>query len=215
MLVQDGGSTDGTVAAVEAIGDPRVSVVERSPTRASPTPSTAPFARARGEWIAWLNADDLLAPGAFAAAAPLAGPEGVDLVYGDFAYVDERGDDRRPDARSPTASIASAADAGATTCSRGAALFRRSLFERFGGLDTELRMAMDYDFCLRIAPHVKAMHCGATLGLLPAARRSATAEISWRLVRERPRASAGGMAATRGRTRRADLCNQTPSGWWT
>ena len=45
-------------------------------------------------------------------------------------------------------------------------------------------MAMDYDLYLRIAPHVRALHCPGTLAYLRRHGRSATTEISWRLVRE-------------------------------
>jgi glycosyltransferase involved in cell wall biosynthesis len=172
VLVQDGGSSDGTVAAVEAIGDPRISIVSEPDEGQSDAVNRA-VRRAGGEWITWLNADDLLAPGAFAAEAPFAGDD-VDLVYGDFT------------ARVP---VPHSLDRESLLVKghclfTGAALFRRSLFERFGGLDTGLRMAMDYDFSLRIAPHVRAVHCGATLGYFRQHGRSATAEISWRLVRE-------------------------------
>jgi glycosyltransferase involved in cell wall biosynthesis len=184
VLVQDGGSSDRTVAAVEAIGDPRVSIVSETDGGQSDALNRA-VRRARGEWICWLNADDLLAPEAFAAAAPFARDE-IDLVYGDFAYVDEDGE--------ITARFPVPDDFDRERLLRhghyvftGATLFRRSLFERFGGLDTDLRLAMDYDFCLRIAPHVRAVHCGATLGYFRQHGRSATAEISWRLVREESR----------------------------
>jgi glycosyltransferase involved in cell wall biosynthesis len=181
VLVQDGGSRDETLAAVEAIGDPRISVVSEPDEGQSDALNRA-VRRARGDWVAWLNADDLLAPDAFAAAAPFARGD-VDLIYGDFAYVDEGGEiiARMPVPR--TFDRERLLTEGHYLFS-GAALFRRSLFERFGGLDTELRMAMDYDFCLRIAPLVRAVHCGATLGYFRRHGSSATAEISWRLVRE-------------------------------
>ena len=181
VLVQDGGSTDGTVAAVEAVGDQRVWVTSE-PDRGQSDALNRAIGRARGEWIAWLNADDLLAPGAFEAAAPFT-TDGTDLVYGDFAYVDESGEitDRMP---VPDAFDRESMLLRGHYVFSGAALFRRSLFERFGGLDTSLRMAMDYDFCLRIAPHIHAVHCGATLAYFRRHGSSATAEISWRLLRE-------------------------------
>ena len=141
--------------------------------------------RARGEWIVWLNADDLLAPDALTAAAPFA-REDIDMVYGDFAYVDDAGEIigrvRVPDVFDHEQLLVKG-----HYLFTGAALFRRTLFERFGELDTSLRMAMDYDFCLRIASHVRAVHCGATLGYFRQHGLSATSEISWTLVREEER----------------------------
>jgi glycosyltransferase involved in cell wall biosynthesis len=184
VLIQDGGSTDGTLPAVEAIGDPRVSIVSEPDEGQSDALNRA-VRRARGDWICWLNADDLLAPDAFAAAAPFARGD-VDVVYGDFAYIDDDGE------ISASIPVPDSFDRDRLLLEghylfTGAALFRRSLFERFGGLDTQLRMAMDYDFCVRIAPHVRAAHCGATLGYFRRHGSSATAEISWRLVREEAR----------------------------
>jgi len=181
VLVQDGGSHDGTLAAVEEIRDPRISVVSEPDGGQSDALNRA-LRRARGDWVVWLNADDLLADDAFETAAPLA-REDVDLVYGDYGYVDERGEVIREFAVAETLDRRRLLTEGCELFS-GAALFRRSLFERFGGLDTGLRMAMDYDLYLRIAPHVRAVHCPSILAYLRRHGRSATTEISWRLVRE-------------------------------
>jgi glycosyltransferase involved in cell wall biosynthesis len=184
VLVQDGGSSDGTVAAVESITDPSVSIVSERDGGQSDAVNRA-VRRARGEWIAWLNADDLFAPDAFAATAPFARDD-VDVVYGNFGYIDENGEITAPIPVPDTFDRQHLLAKGHYLFT-GAALFRRSLFERFGGLDTELHLAMDYDFCLRIAPHVRAVHCGATLGYFRQHGRSVTTEISWRLVREEAR----------------------------
>jgi glycosyltransferase involved in cell wall biosynthesis len=180
VLVQDGGSDDGTVAAVEAIGDRRVSVTSEPDAGQSDAFNRA-LGRARGEWIAWLNADDLLAPDAFAVAAPLARGD-VDMVYGDFAWVDDRGEVVKP-VPVPELDRERLLKQGNYLFS-GAALFRRSVFERFGGLDPELRIAMDYDLYLRICPEIHAVHCGATLAYFRQHGGSTTSEISWALVRE-------------------------------
>ena len=181
VLVQDGGSRDGTLAAVEAIGDPRISVVSEPDEGQSDALNRALW-RARGDWVVWLNADDLIADDAFENAAPLA-TDDVDLVYGDYGYVDEGGDVIREFAVAETLDRHRLLTEGFELFS-GAALFRRSLFERFGGLDTGLRMAMDYDLYLRIAPYARTVHCPAILAYLRRHGRSATTEISWRLVRE-------------------------------
>jgi glycosyltransferase involved in cell wall biosynthesis len=181
VLVQDGGSRDETVAIAGAIADPRVSVVSE-PDRGQSDALNRGLQRARGDWIVWLNADDLLARGAFAAAAPVA-REDVDVVYGDYGYIDDNDEVIQEFTVADTLDRERLLRQGCQIFS-GAALFRRSVFDRFGGLDTGLRMAMDYDLFLRIAPHVRAVHCGETLAYLRRHRSSATAEISWRLVRE-------------------------------
>ncbi len=181
VLVQDGGSRDGTLAVIEAIGDPRISVVSEPDAGQSDALNRA-LRRARGDWVVWLNADDLLADDAFEKATPLA-TDDVDLIYGDYGYVDERGSVIRKFEVADTLDRHRLLTEGFELFS-GAALFRRSLFERYGDFDTGLRMAMDYDLYLRIAPHVRAARCHATLAYLRRHGRSATTEISWRLVRE-------------------------------
>jgi glycosyltransferase involved in cell wall biosynthesis len=181
VLVQDGGSRDGTLAAVEEIGDSRISLVSEPDGGQSDALNRA-LSRARGEWIVWLNADDLIAEGAFEKAAPLATGE-VDLVSGDYGWVDERGEVIREFSAARTLDRHRLLTEGFELFS-GAALYRRSLFERFGGLDTGLRMAMDYDLYLRIAPDVRSVHCPAILAYLRRHGRSATTELNWRLVRE-------------------------------
>jgi glycosyltransferase involved in cell wall biosynthesis len=184
ILVQDGASTDGTAAAIEAVGDPRTKFVSEPDEGQSDALNRA-LGRARGEWVVWLNADDMLAPDWFASVEPFLTGE-VDIVYGDFAYIDHLGQ--------VTRTIPVAAQFGKELLLArgqylfsGATIFRRSLFERFGSLDTGLRIAMDYDFFLRIAADARAVHCGATLAYFRRHGDSISTDISWPLVRENAR----------------------------
>lgn len=49
------------------------------------------FARAKGDWVMWLNADDFLMPGALAGILPLLKETTADIVYGDIRFVDAAG----------------------------------------------------------------------------------------------------------------------------
>jgi len=69
----------------------------------------------------------------------------------------------------------------------GAALFRRSLFERHGGISSELRYTMDYELYLRLAPHVRARYVPRTLGAFRVHGASLTTDITWGLIRETAR----------------------------
>jgi glycosyltransferase involved in cell wall biosynthesis len=179
ILVQDGGSTDDTAAIVAAFDDPRISIVSE-PDGGQSDALNRVIARTRGEWVCWLNVDDLLRPGLFAAAAQ-AGD--ADVVYGDFEWIDEDGRPLRHFQPPAELTQERLLNDGCYVFS-GAALFRRSIFERFGGLDERLHLAMDYDLYLRIAPHVRARKVPATLGAFRVHGDSKTSAITWGVFRE-------------------------------
>jgi glycosyltransferase involved in cell wall biosynthesis len=177
VIVQDGGSTDGSETVVRALGDPRVRWVSE-PDRGQSDALNRAIGRATGEWIAWLNADDLMRPGLLACADPDA-----DLVYGDFDYIDS--DDRplRHFAPGPVLTRERLLADGCYLFS-GAALFKRALFERFGGLDEGLRYTMDYDLYLRVAPHVRSRYVPRTLGAFRVHGDSKTQGLTWPIFAE-------------------------------
>ena len=200
ILVQDAGSTDGTAELVAALDDPRVVFTQEADRGQSDALNRA-IARARGEWIVWLNADDLARPGLVAAAR-----EDADIVYGDFEWIDDAGHQIRHFAPGPEFSARRLLADGCYVFS-GAMLLRRSLFERFGAIDESLRLTMDYDFFLRIAPHVRAAYVPQTLAAFRVHGASKTSAVSWGVFREtgRVRRRHGGYGPE---TRRAVVTNQ-------
>jgi len=200
VLIQDGGSTDGTAALIAELDDPRVSFVSE-PDRGQSDALNRAIARARGEWIVWLNVDDLVRPGLLAAADPDA-----DIVYGDFEWIDDDGAQLRHFAPGPEFSARRLLADGCFVFS-GAMLIRRSLFDRFGPIDESLRLTMDYDWFLRVAPHVRARYVPRTLAAFRVHGDSKTSAMSWGVFREtgRVRRRHGGYGPA---TRRAVLVNQ-------
>jgi glycosyltransferase involved in cell wall biosynthesis len=88
-LVIDGGSTDDSAEVVGRF--PHVTWTQE-PDEGMSDAINKGFDRAKGEWVMWLNADDRLKPGALAAMLPLLEASTADVVYGDWDFVDERGD---------------------------------------------------------------------------------------------------------------------------
>lgn len=125
------------------------------------------FAKAKGEWLFWLNADDVLLPGALGKVRDfISRVEGggvdsrkerkerkddgrVDWIAGDTVYLDEKGivKDVRTDAkwRSWFGKTLSVWTGGPS------AFFRRELWEKRGGFDADLKYAMDIDLWTRWA----------------------------------------------------------------
>lgn len=180
LVIQDGASTDRTREAVAAFSDPRISFISE-PDRGQAQAVNRAIARAHGEWILWMNADDLLLPGALLDVAPHLDAH-VDAVVGNFHMVDVRG-------RTMKTYLSAALDRERLLV-RGcylwptAVLLRRSVFDRFGYLDETLRYAIDYEFYLRIAPGVTSIHLDRVLGSLRVQEGSNTEARPWGFVRE-------------------------------
>ena len=63
VIVVDEASSDGTPERLDRIGDERVSFLRHDTPRGPAAARNAAIERARGEWIAFLDDDDLWAPG--------------------------------------------------------------------------------------------------------------------------------------------------------
>jgi glycosyltransferase involved in cell wall biosynthesis len=160
LVVQDGGSSDGTVDVIAAFRDERVSIVSEPDSGQSEALNRG-VRRARGDWIAWLNADDLIEPAAFGAVEALLEDPTVDLIYGDHVTVDRHGSVLKRYSSAPL----SRRRLLARGCYifTGTTYFRRDLFDRLGYFDERLSFSMDYEYFLRLADEVNARYCPQVL----------------------------------------------------
>ena len=85
VIVVDGGSSDGTVEKLHAIGGGRVTVIEEGRRRGVAAARNSGLRVARGDVVVFLNADVLLAPDFLARLAAVYAPGGVDLLSVDSA----------------------------------------------------------------------------------------------------------------------------------
>lgn len=146
-LVKDGGSADDTLArAQKACGD--AARVLSSPDRGLASALNQAFALVDGDIMGWLNADDLLLPGALHHVANFfaSRPE-IDVIYGHRILIDAAGneigrwwlpphDDR----------VLSYAD----YVPQETLFWRRSIWERSGArIDESFRFAVDWDLLVR------------------------------------------------------------------
>jgi glycosyltransferase involved in cell wall biosynthesis len=111
------------------------------------------FRQARGEIIAWINADDYYAPGAFAlAASELHADTGLKAIAGSVQVVDPDGalQETTRQRFEGLDYLVEYWNESFGICQPGV-LFRRELLDELGLLDISLHYAMDYHFWLRLA----------------------------------------------------------------
>ena len=87
-LVLDGGSSDDSAAVAARF--PHARWTQRQDSGMSQAINRG-FDATQGDWVMWLNADDRLKPGALAAMAAKLRSSTMDIVYGDFDFIDESG----------------------------------------------------------------------------------------------------------------------------
>ena len=154
------------------------------------------FAKAKGEWLFWLNADDVLLPEALKKVQQFMVDTSqlttLNWIAGDTVYIDEVGNVKgvRCDAkwRSWFGKKLSVWTGGPS------AFFKRELWEKHGGFDTELKYAMDIDLWTRWAKAGEKFvglgdyvwgfreHCGSKTG---SGHNVAVQAEELRMVRER------------------------------
>ncbi len=154
-LVADGASTDGSVEVISRYAA-RLAWWVSEPDGGQAEAINKGFARARGEYIAWLNSDDLYLPGALSAAArafeehPEAG-----LVFGDVVSIDAAGQAFNVMTFGPR----SLEDLLCfNIISQPGVFLRRSLLERAGLLDPSYHYLLDHHLWLRAAALAPALY---------------------------------------------------------
>lgn len=163
VIVQDGGSTDGTIALLQSFGE-RVAWVS-TPDHGQADALNKALARATGDLILWLNADDVMMPGAIASAsAAFASDPSLEFAYGDFDIIDAAG--------ALVRRYHSSEYSWERVYARGCYIFSGSLFIRrqylvsVGGFDPSLRACMDFDLLLRLNAAHRSTHLRRAIGQL-------------------------------------------------
>ena len=144
-VVMDGGSSDGSVALLEAAPSVRW---RSEPDRGQSHALNKALAESDGEWIGWLNADEFYLPGVLHWMRERLRADDVDVLFGDFVEVDTDGRLLRlvtNHAWSP--SILRRVGCYVPSC---ATFVRRELLEQVGGWLEDLRTLMDYELWLRL-----------------------------------------------------------------
>ncbi len=88
-IVQDAGSSDQTLDVLRQFGDAVDWVSE--PDEGQSDALNRALSRAKGRWIAWLNADEFYLPSALRTLVQAGNDKGADVVYADNVFVDTSG----------------------------------------------------------------------------------------------------------------------------
>lgn len=173
VLIQDGGSNDGTAAIAESYGS-RIEYRSEADLGQADALNKA-IARATGDLIVWLNADDLLSPEALSVVAEQADAHpGADFYFGDFDVIAEDGSLLRSFRSSPYDPWR-VFMRGCYIFS-GSIYFRRQLLDRVGPFDVRFQACMDFDYLARIGA-ASAVHVGRSLSRFRVTRSQKSSTI--------------------------------------
>lgn len=147
-IILDGGSTDESAAVIERYA-PWLAHWTSAPDDGPAQAINRGLARATGDILCWLNADDLYLPGALWAAASAFDrqPEAA-LVYGEGWYIDEAGEPIEP-CRFVRRRFERRYLVNRDPILQPAAFWRRALWQAAGPLDEGLRWVFDWEWFIR------------------------------------------------------------------
>lgn len=166
-IIVDGGSTDGSVEIIRRHAEANPGLVPRwasEPDRGQSHAINKGLAWARGEFGAWLNADDWYAPGALEeVVARLEADRSIDVLVGRADFVEESGRVIFEAGPPGPVTVASLLRLKSVWFNGGclvqpAVFFRTSVFRELGGLNEANHFSMDFELWLKMAERGARFH---------------------------------------------------------
>lgn len=147
LIIIDGGSTDNSVAIIKKYQDKInfwVSEKDAGQTQAI----NKGFKLATGDYVNWINSDDMLPPGALHILADtIQDNSGYDFYFGDYLAINEK--DELLYLRKSAPFSKRSLLWGRQLSSQPAVFFRRQLLEEYGYLNEKQQFCMDTEFWIR------------------------------------------------------------------
>ena len=157
VIVVDDGSTDATGRVLEELREPRLRVIRHATPHGVARARNAGIAAARGEWVAFLDDDDIWSPEKLRRQIDAAEARQASYAYSAAAWLDE---DRRflsafepPDPEGLAARLLRWNELWAG-CSNVVA--RTEVVRRLGAFDEQLFQLADWDLWIRLACNERA-----------------------------------------------------------
>lgn len=200
VVVDDASADPGTVLA--AASDDRVRVVRHDEPRGVAAARNTGIAQASGEWVAFLDDDDVWSPRKLRAQLDEAVGEGAQFAYAAAVLLDERKDARaefaapEPDGLPRRLLQNYVIPAGSSNV-----VAKTDLVRRLGGFDTALHQLADWDMWIRLALAARAARTEDVLvgylahpgNMLLDDRRDVMAEFEYLVEKHRAASSAHGV----------------------
>jgi len=160
LVVADDGSADGSAEAVEAMGDVRIRVLRLPHSGDEATARNAGAAAARGEWLAFLDSDDVWLPRKLSAQVEATLRAGVEWSYAGVEMMDEARRTvpfRSGGHRAVSGRIVREVLTFGATVFIDTLMVSRALFDEVGGFHEGLHGRADHDLALRLAARAEAL----------------------------------------------------------
>lgn len=163
-IIVDGASNDGTADLVHSYGA-RIATFVSEPDKGIYNAMNKGIALAKGDYVGFLHADDMLAsPNIVSQIAQMAQKGQPDAVYGDLEYVAKQ-------QTGQTIRYWKSCPFEASLLKKGwmpphpTLYVRKDRYEGIGGFDESFRIAADYDFILRLfsRPDIQSMYLGEVI----------------------------------------------------
>ena len=159
LILWDDGSKDGGPEICASYSDPRIRFIRSPKNQGLGHARNAAFEQARGQWVAWVDQDDIWMPTKLAdqhalIAADKTGRLG--LVYGRTVRFDDEGNESPFDpwyspGELPEGDVFADLLRRATFIALSSAAFRHDALKSIGGIPTNLKYCSDYYVCLSVA----------------------------------------------------------------
>jgi glycosyltransferase involved in cell wall biosynthesis len=161
VVVVDDGSRDGTAEALEALGDPRVTVLRHETSRGVASARNHGIERAAHPWVAFLDDDDRWSPDKLRVQLDRARAEEADFVY--TAGLAVAADDGRvlwaSPAFTPEELRLGIRSRNLIFAGSSNVLVRTELLRRLGGFDESLHHIADWDLWIRLTEAGRPAAC--------------------------------------------------------
>ncbi len=148
VIVVDDGSTDGTVEALSQVDDPRFRVLRNKRARGVSGARNTGIWASRGEWLAFLDDDDMWSPNKI--RTQLDGVGGARWGFASVIVVDESLDPLYLLPLPESQSVADALVFGNIVGGPSTVIAETALVRRLGGFDEGLSHSADWDLWLRL-----------------------------------------------------------------